>query len=148
MAFQRILIGVDGSRGGESATTIGGEMAAAMDAAVVLVHAVPLPPAVLGIDQAISDESIKWLEESALRAVDAAGAILDALGVPHESIIRPGGAADVILDVADEQEADLIVVGHRGLGPVRRIFLGSVSSKIAHHARCAVLLAPVKEGDE
>jgi nucleotide-binding universal stress UspA family protein len=147
MAFQRILIGVDGSRGGESATTIGGEMAAAMGAHVTIVHAVPLPPAVLGVDQAISDESLKWLEDSALRAVDVAGEMLDRMGVEHDRVIRPGGAVDVILDVADERKADAIIVGHRGLGAMRRFILGSVSSKLAHHARCAVVLAPVTEDE-
>ena len=145
MPFQRILIGVDGSRGGESATTLGGEMAAAMGAHVTVVHAVPLPPAVLGVDQTISDESLRWLEDSALRAVDTAGEILDGLGVEHDRVVRPGGAADVILDVAGERDADAIVVGHRGLGAMRRFILGSVSSKLAHHARCAVVLAPVSE---
>ena len=145
MGFQQILIGVDGSPGGESATTLGGELAAAMGAHVTIVHAVPLPPAVLGVDQSISDKSLKWLEDSALRAVDVAGEILDGLGVKHDRVIRPGGAADVMLDVAEERNADAIVVGHRGLGAMRRFILGSVSSKLAHHARCAVVLAPVSE---
>lgn len=148
MAFKRILIAVDGSLGGESAARIGGEMAAGMGAEVLLVHAVPLPPAVLGVDQSISDESIKWLEDSAAAAIENAGKILAEYGVGYERIITPGGAADVILDAAGERQADLIVVGHRGLGAMRRFILGSVSSKLAHHARCAVLLAPVREEEK
>ena len=145
MAFETIVIGVDGSAGGESATRLGGEIAATMGAHVLLVNAVPLPPIVVGVDQAISDESIAYLEKTAEQAVGAAAALLDELGVAHERVIKPGGPADLILDTAEQRNADLIVVGHRGLGAVRRFILGSVSSKLAHHARCAVLLAPVPE---
>jgi len=35
-------------------------------------------------------------------------------------------------------------VGHRGFGAMKRFILGSVSSKLAHHARCALMLAPVE----
>lgn len=146
MPFERILIAVDGSPGGEAATRLGGELAAASAAEVIVVHAVPLPTMVIGVDQAISDESLAYFEKTAEQAVDDAGAILDSFGVGYKRVIRPGGAANVILDVAAETEADLIVVGHRGLGAVKRFILGSVSANLAHHASCAVLIAPVRDG--
>ena len=145
MPFETIVIGVDGSRGGESATHLGGEMAATMGAHVLLVHAVPLPPLVVGVDQAISAESAAYLEKTGKQVVGAAAALLDEMGVEHEQVIKPGAPADLILDTAEQHRAGLIVVGHRGLGAVRRFILGSVSSKLAHHARCAVLLAPVTD---
>jgi nucleotide-binding universal stress UspA family protein len=42
--------------------------------------------------------------------------------------------------VAEEQDADLIVVGARGLTGLERFLLGSVSSKLAHHAPCSVMI--------
>ena len=144
MAFNRILIAVDGSTGGESATRLGGELAGP-DSEVLVVHAVPLPTVVVGVDQAISDETLTYFEETAENAVIAAEKILSEMGVTAERVIRPGAAAHVILDVADERDVDVIVVGHRGLGAVRRFMMGSVSSQLAHHARCAVLLAPTPE---
>lgn len=56
-----------------------------------------------------------------------------------ETEVRDGDVADVILDMADEIEADLIVLGRRGLGRVGQLFLGSVSSKVMQHAECSVL---------
>jgi nucleotide-binding universal stress UspA family protein len=50
-------------------------------------------------------------------------------------------AADALIGVAERESADLIVVGSRGLGAGKRVFLGSVSSKMAHHAPCSVLIA-------
>lgn len=145
MAFKRILIAVDGSPGAESATRLGGELAVGHEAEVLVVHAVPLPPIVPGVDQAISDESINYLEEGAEAAVGSAVAILEDMGVKSEPIIKPGAPADIILDTAEDRNVDVIVVGHRGYGAMRRLIMGSVSSKLAHHARCALLLAPVEE---
>lgn len=52
----------------------------------------------------------------------------------------PGDPADMILDVAERSNADLIVVGNRGMSGVARFVLGSVSNKITHHAPCSVLV--------
>jgi nucleotide-binding universal stress UspA family protein len=62
-------------------------------------------------------------------------------GVPGEAHARPGAAADVICDVAAEVNADLIVVGNRGMTGARRM-LGSVPNSVTHHANCAVLIVP------
>ena len=51
-----------------------------------------------------------------------------------------GDRADEILDVAEAKDADLIVMGRRGLGRVRETLLGSVSQKVLHHAPCTVVL--------
>lgn len=145
MAFDRILIAVDGSHGGESATRLGGELAEDRNVEVLLVHAVPLPPLVAGIDQSISDESLDYLEDTAHQALSKSEDILAEMSVKAERIIKAGSPAEVILNVAEDREADVIVVGHRGFGAMKRFILGSVSSKLAHHARCALLLAPVEE---
>ena len=57
--------------------------------------------------------------------------------IRHES---SHGAAEAILDVATEVDADLIIVGARGLGALGRFIRGSVSTKVAHHAPCNVLI--------
>ena len=51
-----------------------------------------------------------------------------------------GDAADAILDVAEEQAADLIVVGNKGMTGAKRFLLGSVPNKVSHHAPCSVLI--------
>ena len=57
-----------------------------------------------------------------------------------ETFARQGDAADAILDVAEEQGCDLIVVGNRGMTGAKRFLLGSVPNKISHHAPCSVLI--------
>ena len=53
---------------------------------------------------------------------------------------REGDAADAILDVAEETNADLIVVGNKGMTGAKRFLLGSVPNKVSHHAPCSVMI--------
>ncbi len=60
-------------------------------------------------------------------------------GVVAKAHLRQGAAVDEILNLAEELRTELIVMGSRGLGPVKRLVLGSVSEGVVHHARCPVL---------
>ena len=66
----------------------------------------------------------------------------DALskGVDVETHASEGQPADVIIDVANQEHADLIIVGSRGLTGIKRYLLGSVSSKVSEHAHCSVMI--------
>ena len=66
----------------------------------------------------------------------------DALskGVEVETHVREGQPAEVIIHVANQEQADLIVVGSRGLTGIKRYLLGSVSSKVSEHAPCSVMI--------
>ena len=55
-------------------------------------------------------------------------------------VARAGEAADTIIAVADDEGADLIVVGNKGMTGASRFLLGSVPNKITHHAPCNVLV--------
>ena len=69
----------------------------------------------------------------------AAGAGQEA-GVEVNTHAREGDPADAILDVAEEIEADLIVVGNKGMTGAKRFLLGSVPNKVSHHAPCGVYI--------
>lgn len=57
-----------------------------------------------------------------------------------QTFARVGDAADAILDVAEEQGSDLIVVGNKGMTGATRFLVGSVPNKVSHHAPCSVLI--------
>ena len=61
-------------------------------------------------------------------------------GSKVETYAREGDPADAILDVAEEQKADLIVVGNKGMTGAKRFLLGSVPNKVSHHAPCSVMI--------
>lgn len=61
-------------------------------------------------------------------------------GVQVETHVGEGHPAEVIIDVASHEKADLIVVGSRGLTGIKRYLLGSVSTKVSEHAPCSVMI--------
>ena len=61
-------------------------------------------------------------------------------GVSAHTHARQGDPADAILDVAEEIDADLVVVGNKGMTGAKRFLLGSVPNKVSHHAPCSVLI--------
>ena len=79
-------------------------------------------------------------DAAAEQSLDDAAEIARELGAevtPHQ---RGGDPADQLLDVCEETDADLLVVGNRGMHGARRFLLGSVSSRCAHHANTSVLV--------
>lgn len=70
----------------------------------------------------------------------AAQAFLRERGVYAETKIDDGDPADIIIDETRTGEYDLVVTGTRGQGPIARALMGSVSHKVANHARCPVLV--------
>jgi nucleotide-binding universal stress UspA family protein len=61
-------------------------------------------------------------------------------GVKVETHAMPGDAADVLVAVANDVGADLLVVGNRGMTGARRFVLGSVPNKVSHHCPCSLLI--------
>lgn len=74
------------------------------------------------------------------RGLEEAATRLAERGIAAELEVASGDAATAILDVAERSAADLIVMGTRGLGGAERWLIGSVSTKVLHHAPCSVLV--------
>ena len=78
--------------------------------------------------------------EAVDETLDRAASVLAAAGLEVDVYAQRGDPADAILDVAEERNADLIVVGNRGRTGAKRFLLGSVPNRISHYAPCAVLI--------
>lgn len=88
-------------------------------------------------------DDIQWAvgpREDVIALLDAAAEDAKLAGVEAEVFARQGDAADAIIDVAEEQRSDLIVVGNRGMTGARRFLLGSIPNRVSHHAPCSVLI--------
>lgn len=143
MSVHTIVVGADGSPGSARAVAWACGLAAQAGARVVLVHTFePLdhlgemtPP----YDFAGLEERTRSLLEGewSRPAVEA--------GVEHVARVRHGSPAEVLLDAALAEGADLIVVGTRGLGTFRGIALGSTSTKLTHMSRVPVAVVPPPE---
>ncbi len=68
---------------------------------------------------------------------------LTRAGVTYRCLLRDGPSLSVVLDVADEENADLIVLGSRGLGGYPQLLLGSTSTQVAQNGHRPVTIVPV-----
>lgn len=141
--MQRIVVGIDGSQGARRALEWAVGEAKLRDAHLVVVHAW-LEPAVVAVGSIMSAGGVEpeIFKETAERTVaDVLGAV-DTTGLPQgiESHVVAGAPALALLDAA--KDADLVVVGSRGLGGFTGLLLGSVSQQVAHHATCPVVIIP------
>jgi nucleotide-binding universal stress UspA family protein len=140
--FDRIVVGTDGSETAAEAVKTAVELAKLSKARLEIVSAYePIPQSRLrdegeGIPGDIA-QTINPREDVQLVLDQAAGeakkAKVDVVTHPRE-----GDPADAILDVAEENNADLVMVGNKGMTGARRFLLGSVPNKISHHAPCDV----------
>ena len=139
---KKILLATDGSRDSASAARRAAGMARAFGAELCLVHVVPIsePYCMSG---AAFGEGPSLYEEDAERARDMlrgqAGLIEEEGGEVAKAYLKTGEPDAEVVALAEEIGADLIVVGSSGKSPLRRP-IGSVSSSIAAHAHCPVLV--------
>ncbi len=142
--FKSIVVGTDGSDTANQAVRQAVDLARAVGAKLELVSAYePVPAQRLSEERRQAPEDLQWAinpREDVDATLEAAAAIGREAGVPCDVYPRQGDPADAILDIAEEREADLIVVGNKGMTGAKRFLLGSVPNKVSHHAPCSVLI--------
>jgi nucleotide-binding universal stress UspA family protein len=142
--FKSIVVGTDGSDTANQAVRQAVELALAVGASIDLVSAyAPVPAQRLSEERREAPEDLQWAitpREDVDATLAAAAEIAQQAGVNVEVFPRQGDPADAILDVAEERDADLIIVGNKGMTGAKRFLLGSVPNKVSHHAPCSVLI--------
>ncbi len=139
--FEKVLLSVDSSEDSAKAVQLTRELARIHGSRVVVVHGRdvivnpsgrPAPPRVE-----------RWeTQEDAKQLVDAAVSELQGEGVEAQGRVLPGQGqvGRKILKAAEEDGADLIVLGSRAMSRLEEVMIGSASQKIIHKAKCPVLL--------
>jgi nucleotide-binding universal stress UspA family protein len=141
--FGSILVGTDGSDAAGEAVDRAVRMASALGARLQIVAAYePVPERRLRIERVHVPTDVQVnMRGEVLALLESARRDAEAAGVSRiDTFARVGDAADAILDVAEEQGSDLIVVGNKGMAGATRFLLGSVPNKVSHHAPCSVLI--------
>lgn len=141
--FEKVLVATDGSDTAKSAVRHASEIARmAGSKEVLIVHVCPACNVELDPDESNRQlaESILTDASEAFSGTGSAVRTLVEIDYPQESL----GTA--IVDIAQREKTDLIVLGSRGLSEFRGMMLGSVSSKVVQHAGCPVLIVKNHEG--
>jgi nucleotide-binding universal stress UspA family protein len=145
-----IVCGVDGSADSQAALRVAARLAERLEARLVLAHVAELalvPYAAVGrigpggvaprsMTLATRDEQ----EQAGVRLLQQLAAEHGLGDAEHRVVV--GLPAERLADLADDQDAELIVVGSRGRGRFEAAFLGSVSNSLVGAARCPVLIVP------
>jgi nucleotide-binding universal stress UspA family protein len=143
----KILVASDGSREAELASSTAADLAERTGSELHVVYVEHMPhvfyesPGATTLDpdlerrmqEGAEEEAKTRLNEQVQRAREAGGEVAGA----HARVGRPDAE---IVGLAEELGARLIVLGSRGLGPLRSALMGSVSHSVVHHARCSVMV--------
>lgn len=147
--IKRILVAVDGSRHADKAVAIAAEISSRFNADLAITHAFPrgnippelekfssqpiqkAPPMTMGGASVGYQVPVAVLQSIAENLLDKAKRKAAECGAKNvETSYHDGDAAQVVLDAAKAHQADLIVMGSRGLGDLKGLVMGSVSHKV------------------
>ncbi|HEX5224088.1 MAG TPA: universal stress protein [Solirubrobacteraceae bacterium] len=138
------MVGTDGSDTATEAVSRAVDLARSLGARLEIVSAFePVPAQRLRHERLDAPEDPQWAinaRQDVDATLEAASKIATEAGVEVNTYARQGDPADAIIDVAEERDADLIIVGNKGMTGARRFLLGSVPNRISHHAPCSVLI--------
>lgn len=142
--FTRIVVGTDGSETAAEALRQAVDLAKLAGARLSIVSAYePVSKRRLQDEQAGAPADVQYEigpREDVNLVLDAAAAAAKQEGIEVQTHPVEADPAEAILNVAEETDADLIVVGNKGMTGARRFLLGSVPNNVSHHAPCSVII--------
>lgn len=142
----RILVPLDGSECARQALPHALDLVRRADAQLVLVTAInPNAPSFAWSEQSHTEMAHR-LQATATDALDSLAAILRHENISVRTIVQVGPPAEVILNVAAEQQVDLIAMATHGVSGPRRWAIGSVADKVLHAATTPLLLVRSAQG--
>ena len=143
--FGKILVAFDGSPDSLKAVRRAGVLAGEFNAELVLVHVYSIPALAYGGPGPMPLVDFKSLEDSARskarEMLDQAEKVCGEGGVkPRTELLEAASVVQAIVELAENERADLIVMGTRGMTGFKKLLLGSVSDGVVTHAHCSVLV--------
>lgn len=136
--YSTVLLAIDGSKESLAATAHATSLAKALGAKLLAVYVVDTHTTQsLGVHYA---EGVKEFRDEGTKIVEDAREVAKAAGVQAEVHLIDGNPGRAIVQTAEEQGADLIVMGATGKSGLREMLLGSVSSYVADNAKCPVMV--------
>lgn len=107
---------------------------------ITALHVMEYVPKAHIQSQKLLDELLEGLTNNGKKVLDKCLLQAKEADVIIKTQLQKGDPASIILDVSSADKYDLIIMGSRGLGAFKRLLLGSVSTKVVHHASCSILV--------
>ena len=147
--IRKIVVGVDGSQHAADAVQWAIRMAKGMGSEVIAVFAIA-PPVYFDTGYGVSNIPVQfdkeWRGEMQKELEETWCKPLAEAGVTYKTVMDDGRPASVVIDVAEAEDADLVLVGRRGRGGVAELLLGSVSHELVLHCKRPVLVISTAPG--
>lgn len=145
ISYKKILVPYDGSEHAKKALAQAIDLAEAGKGKLYVASVCNIVSVMSNFDQVsiaegcLTTQLSQDLEKQCRADLEEAKSVIPE-EVPVETLFEVGSPGPVLLQMADDMKADLIVMGSRGLGPLKGIFMGSVSSYLVSRAKCPVLI--------
>lgn len=143
--YKSILVPIDGSEHSKKAVEHAITIATINNAQVILLHVANIVSAISNFDQTpitggyVSEQLAKEMEDTGREILNEVMKTIPE-NINAQEVFEVGSPGPAIIAVAKKFDVDLIVMGSRGLGLLKGIFMGSVSSYVASHETCPVLI--------
>ena len=135
--FSKILVAIDGSESAKKAFTTSIYLASVSNCRIDVIHVVSCE---FGGDSAASLELVEDLKIKANSMLEEYKKDALEKGIEPKFMLEIGDPATMITEIVNSKDYDLVVLGTRGMSVFKELFLGSVSIKIMHHAKCPVMV--------
>jgi nucleotide-binding universal stress UspA family protein len=145
--LRRVLVGVDRSEPSLTALHLAADVVQLLGGSLSVLEVIEyVPPFPLGPSTAVTSAGEEEAPARAMALLESAVATVRRRGVAVQVIVRSGEPALTLLEVADELDVDLVVVGTRGRGGPSELLLGSVARTVADGVRRPTLVVPAAVG--
>jgi nucleotide-binding universal stress UspA family protein len=138
--FSKILAPVDGSENSYRAARAAIFLAHKVGSDVLVLHVLENLPKLYIESQKVLNDLLSARTKEGRDILNTCLEEAKKSNVAIRTELLEGDAASIILELSNKENFDSIFMGNRGLGRFKELFLGSVSSKVLHHAKCSVLL--------
>ncbi len=139
--YKRILVGIDGSDASLKASRKAADIAKKFCSELILVSIVPPPTVLLGEMLVPEVLDTSPLKEAAEHSLSQLKELLEKEhGITVRTLVSVGDPAEALVDIAEQENADLIVIGRRGLSKIERFFVGSITKKVLERSPIDVLV--------
>jgi nucleotide-binding universal stress UspA family protein len=147
--MRKLLLAVDGSKSSHKAAMKAADLATAMDCEITIITVLDLSSLELSEIQSYRpidslEDLIKRnkseLQKSGEHILEEAEKHFKEKEIEVNKVLEYGDPADMICEYAENNDFDIIVLADKGMGGVKRFFLGSISDKVIRHANTSVLV--------
>jgi len=145
--LKKILWATDFSDEAQESLLYAYAFAKAFKASIVALHVIPdFSAALYDAAYVIRGELVKKVAAVKKDAEQKLKTLQEAKGITFKSIVKEGTAAKVIIEVAEKEGVDLIVIGRRGMSAIEKLFIGSVANQVLRNSPVPILLTKKKTG--